>query len=182
MSTVDTVRSCPTASIVDAGPITSTVILGTAQVRIRINESVITAPVRGLCDTGSQINLVTENCIQLYGMRKTKQCTPIAGIGSTSYASGYVDVHLVHRFNDDISTPARLLVVSRISSPLPDHRVQSLIQNETVVGDLADSMYNIPGTVDILIGAGTWAAIVASQVVRESNGNRVIMAQHTMFG
>lgn len=158
------------------------VILGTAQVRLGVGKSIVTDPVRGLCDSGSQVNLVTENCIQRYGIKKIKQHTPIAGIGSTSYATGYINVRLLHSKNNSIWISARLLVVARISSPLPEHRVEQLIKHETVVTDLADINYNIPGPIDILIGAGTWAAIVSDQVIRETDGRNTLIAQQTRFG
>lgn len=161
---------------------TSSVVLGTANVRISVGKSSLTSIVRSLCDNGSQINLITENCIQHHGIPKIKQYTPIAGIGSSSHATGYVDVDLVHRINKNITTPARLHVVARICSTLPEHHLPKLISNEIVENDLADNTYNIPGPIDILIGAGTLAAIVTNQMVRVPNGDKIIIAQHTKFG
>lgn len=160
----------------------SSVMLGTMQIRLQLNQATITDPIRGLCDNGSQINLITEHCVQQLRIRKNKQKTPIIGIGSTSYASGHIDVHIVHRLNNEIIMPARFFVISKISASLPENRVEKLINNEHVIENLADESYHLPGKIEFLIGAGTWAAIVHDQIVRETKENRLVIAQRTLFG
>lgn len=68
--------------------------LGTVQVRVELQNGTQSRPLRGFCDTGSQVNLVTEACVQRLGLTRTKTRIPINGIGAVSTAAGLVSLKL----------------------------------------------------------------------------------------
>lgn len=66
--------------------------LGTFLARIRFDNGTISSPVRGFCDSGSQINLIKESCVQGMRLHRDKTQVPISGIGASTVANGVVDV------------------------------------------------------------------------------------------
>lgn len=156
--------------------------LGTIQLKLRTKNGITTNLIRGFADTGSQINLITENCLQRNNVSKIKQKIPISGIGSASSASGYIDVELLHRQSDAVFCAARFMVVRKISTSLPERQLNPLIDVPMIINDLADPSYTEPGPIDLLIGAGLWALIVENHIVRHADSKHVILAQKTAFG
>lgn len=74
----------------------STTMLATAQVRILASASSNSSPVRALTDSGSQLNLITHDCVQRLGLRYDPTTTHVTGIGNTNAmrAFGIIDTHV----------------------------------------------------------------------------------------
>lgn len=92
--------------------------LATAQVRLLAAPAQISPPVRALTDTGSQLNLISQDCVQRLGIRFTQTTAFITGIGNTNAirATGVIDTHIQHRHLSEPFIPIRLLVVPKISA------------------------------------------------------------------
>lgn len=152
--------------------------LGTVQVRVELQNGTQSRPLRGFCDTGSQVNLVTEACVQRLGLTRTKTRIPINGIGAVSTAAGLVSLKLSHR---EVNSPfilAKALIVAKISSRLPDRRFDMPFDGELAPKELADPLCNIPGDIDLLLGAGvwaSWASIVREPIKRKVNNQHKIL-------
>lgn len=157
-------------------------ILGTAQVRLILSTSIKSSPIRVLCDTGSQPNLITENCVQQLRLRRIKQKILISGIGATTYANGYVDVQITHRHADAASVTARMLVVSKISSHIPDTDFENPFAELIDAKSYADPEYNSPAPVDALIGVGVWSAIILGEIQRIVVKDQIFLAQQSTLG
>lgn len=162
----------------------SQVLLGTLQIRIVTKTSQPSMPIRGLCDSGSQINLITMDCLQRLQLKAQASRTLIAGIGDTIslQGMGHIVAALLHRDNDDSHPEVRFTVVSRVTSRLPSTILENYFAKEIRTEDLADPQYWLPAEVDVLIGAGLWASIVQSGVMHKTDSNNVLLAQNTQFG
>lgn len=157
-------------------------ILGTLQMRFKLPSGALSAALRGFCDPGSQVNLVTERCVQLYGIQRTKGKIPITGIGAGATASGFVKLSLFHRARPSYVCDAKFLVVRNITRRLPDRGFSIPFNDALSPDELADDTMNVPGDIDVLIGAGTWAHIVNSEIMRTGGEEQVMIAQSTAFG
>lgn len=156
-------------------------ILGTAEIRIKLTNGQSSRIIRALCDSGSQLNLITEHVAQQMGLRKVKQKIPINGIGASMCASGYADVVFIHRCNTNTIASARILIVSKISSTLPEQRFDNpftMINEE----EYADPNFNIPSKIEALLGIGVWTEIMNERIIRQNLGNQSLLAQHTKLG
>lgn len=74
--------------------------LGTAQVRLLASTSNNAQPIRALTDSGSQLNLITHDCVQRLEIRFQPTTVYVAGIGNaeTLRATGYIDTFLQHSY------------------------------------------------------------------------------------
>lgn len=158
--------------------------LATAQVRLLTPAGNSSQPIRALTDSGSQLNLITQDCIQRLGLRFTPTTTHVTGIGNTNAmcAFGIIDAHLQHRLNLEPLIPVRLLVVPKISARLPIHRAQNAFKSEIHSTQLADPQYWIPGRIDMLIGAGVWTKIASGEIIRKLVDSTMYLAQSTCLG
>lgn len=157
--------------------------LGTAQIRLQDSRA-ISQPVRALCDNGSQLNLITKDCVQRCGLHYKRECNILSGVGSYNplNSSGYVDVLLHHRQDDIVPIEIRLFVVAKISSRLPQISFERQFETELTEEKLADPAYNIPGQIDTLLGAGIWAAITIDGIIKKQSGRLSVLAQNTSLG
>lgn len=158
-------------------------ILGTAQIRLQ-DTLAISQPIRALCDPGSQLNLITNDCVQRCGFRFNREINILSGVGQYSplNSKGYIDVLMHHRYIDAPLVKIRFLIVSKISSSLPHAAFNNNFKSEVDEVELADPCYNSPGRIDTLLGAGAWAAIVKKEIYKKAIDNSPILAQHSSLG
>lgn len=156
--------------------------LGTIQLRICLPSGAPSAPIRGFCDSGSQISLITEAVVQHLQLVRNKTKYAIHGIGADAVANRMVDLHIIHRANDTDPVLVKALVVPRIASYLPDRKFTPPFNDIIPLGELADPIHNYPGPIDILLGAGVWANIVCDGIKRNIINDRQSIAQLTTLG
>lgn len=156
--------------------------LGTLLLRAQLPNGVYSTLIRAFGDSGSQVNLITEDCVQRIGLRRFPSSCLLSGIGATSMANGVVTMTLVHRLTDNPHLTIKALVVPSIASSLPDHKFVMPFADELPLEVLADPQHNIPGRVDMLLGAGVWANILNSQIKRKLINGSAALAQSTSFG
>lgn len=159
----------------------SLAILGTAEFRIALPNGQGSRIIRGLCDSGSQLNLITEHIAQQIGIMKVKQRIPITGIGASIQASGYANVSIMHRTKPNIIQTTRVLIVKKITSTIPEAPFDNPFASIDE-GELADPNFNQPSRIDALLGIGIWSAIVNERIIRQSLPNQTLLAQLTQLG
>lgn len=173
-STIDSPRKC----------LQTAALLATQQIRLLLPSGASTQPIRALFDPGSQINLITNDCVQRLGIRYTPSTTNITGIGNVNAMQGigYADLHLQHRHENDMTVSVRLVVVPKIAARLPAQRLENCFKKEIPIIELADPQFWVPGKVDALLGAGAWVKIAEEGIIRKCHHGMTFLAQKTLFG
>lgn len=156
--------------------------LGTFLARIQFNNGSVSPLLRGFCDTGAQVNLITEPCAQAMQLRRERIRIPIEGFGSSIISRGVVKLILTHRHDYGVQVPLTALVVTQIASKLPDREIESPFEGQIPIDQLADPAYQVPANIDMLLGAGAWAAIITNEMQRASFNGRHAIAQLTSLG
>lgn len=155
----------------------NTVVLATASIKVQVGMSLY--PCRAMCDPGSQMNLMTRECVQRIGARVRNCNHVISGIGNragvTLSHSAMVSMRAWHDNRYVIS--AEFTVIDELVNRLPDRALPKLNIPESIT--LADPQYNSPGDIDLLLGAGVWANIVRAGIYRSRIGT---LLQETEFG
>lgn len=155
-------------------------VLGTAQVEV-LNTFNDLSHIRCLCDSGSQLNLITEEAVRRLGMKPTRAKIQLNGIGDqfNGISTGMVDIQLGPNFGGNNTLEAPFFVVNKITMPLPVQQLPIEWLDNTAVGDLADPHFHIPARIDALLGVNIWAAIVQPGIRRVADN---LIAQKTRFG
>lgn len=159
-------------------------VLGTAIFRIKDRSGNYVGPVRAMCDSGSQVNLITEECVQRLKLpRKPESATIIgAGIGSNIVASGNINAQIAHRTETGAVASARFSIISKITCHHPQQLIEIELEQHVPQYQLADPQFGVPGRVDALIGAGTWATLMRNGLHRIHEKGCNLTAQNSAFG
>lgn len=155
--------------------------LGIAQIRLNDSKQ-IPQLTRAICDNGSQINLITENCAQRCAFRRQPYDSNIDGPPGSMRSTGFVDLQMRHRFDNKILFTIRFLIVRKVSCQLPQNSFENPFGSKLREAQLADPSYNKPGPIDVLLGAGVWAAIALGDIIRDSSSHWPVVAQNTSIG
>lgn len=156
--------------------------LGTVLVHISATKEGPSMLIRGFCDTGSQVNLITEACAQALKLTRNKTRIPIGGVGAPIMAHGVVTFRLSHRTYSSQCINVKALIVHKISGLMPDYKFDSPFEDKIDNGHLADPSYNVPGHINLLLGAGVWSSIVQDQLQHSRLEHMYATAQLTHFG
>lgn len=156
--------------------------LGTLLARIQLSCGLLSPTIRGFCDSGAQINLISEACVQRLKLRRSKTRVPICGMGATTISNGVVDLSLVHRTNDHMQIEIQAFIVTSVCGTLPFKAFASPFADTITDDALADPTFNQPGNIELLLGAGAWAAIINGNVHHINHHNNHAIAQSTLFG
>lgn len=136
---------------------------------------------RALCDSGSQVNLITENSVRVLNIRRESSTIIIRGIGadSSEQCRGTVTVLLFPHFESDEYLMVDFLIVPKITMTLPNIVVPK--EQKNFVSDLvlADPRFDVPGRIDMLLGAGIWANMMRQGIITGPGG---MCIQKTFFG
>jgi len=137
-------------------------------------------PCRALLDSASQSHFITERCVQLLRLTKTKTEAAIQGISDVNTATHHsVSIHMRSRHTDWHST-LDCAVLKNITGLIPS--VKFDITKWKIPKDikLADELFNHPEKVDLLIGAEFFYELLQSGRLRLP-GNYP-MSQETVLG
>jgi hypothetical protein len=134
------------------GTLTNRILLATATVEVRnkVNQYI---PCRVLLDNGSQMNFITERCVQTLRLSKSQTPVHVQGINNVDTSTHHsVSIHLRSRISDlHATTTCAVLPTITSTTPVSTLDVQSL--NIPTNIQLADEKFNEPGPIDMLIGA-----------------------------
>ncbi|XP_071579730.1 uncharacterized protein [Temnothorax nylanderi] len=119
-------------------------------------------PVRVLLDSASQANFITEGCLQRGGFRRTKHSATVFAVNETKAATtrGLTSFVICARGWDDTRFSIEATVLSRITSTLPNDKVEVRSWNHLKGLPLADPEYCVPGSIDILLGVESFVSVL----------------------
>ena len=137
-------------------------------------------PLRVLIDSGSQVSLITEQAAQVLGGPREKIRAEVSGLGDTSpkVANWKIDVQLTPRFPSKFNLKVSLIVMGKLTQNTPDNHFNANL-DDWHNRILADPTFNVPGPVDIILGAQEYGTILRDGLCKTSDG---IVAQNTELG
>lgn len=155
-------------------------LLGTVEVEV-LNTISEAREMRCLCDSGSQLNLITEEAVKSFGLKPTQAKIQLNGVGGklSENSKGIVTVRIGPNFGGNNTLEALFFVVKRITMPLPVERIHTGWLDKNEMGKLADPNFNVPAKIDALLGVNIWAAIVKPKVKQLAEN---VIGQKTRFG
>ena len=139
---------------------------------------------RALIDSGAGLSLLSHKIAQTLGLPLHPSNLQLTGVQGTNckpvkYLSELSISPLHNREMKIKCTPA---IVQVVTATLPPEKVEPVTDMPHLMGlHLADEHYNIPGRIDILLGADLAPKIMTKMVLR-TGGDNEPMAQATEFG
>ena len=141
-------------------------------------------PARALIDSGASISLVTQRVAQmlLLPLKPTKLRLSVVQGEVSRPLKHRATIHLSPLHCKGLKLKCKPYVAPTVTADLPPGLVPSVTHLPHLAGlPLADPSYNLPGRIDILLGADMAPAIL-SQVTSRKGSNDEPMAQATIFG
>ncbi|XP_077297231.1 uncharacterized protein LOC143918975 [Arctopsyche grandis] len=167
-----------------------TVLLSTVEVQVRGGDG-RSHKVRALLDNGSELNLISEDLRRRLALKSKRMDVNLVGIGSnrTSITSGAVIRILPRIPNQGSSVDLDCAIMPEIANQLPSRNVSEIRSHLPLHLPLADPSFDIPGTVDMVIGSDAYHAmlrngkrtILVPSKSRGDRGGRIAM-MNTAFG
>ena len=138
-------------------------------------------PCRVLLDSGSEVSLITENCVRRLSLKQFKVNVSISGIAESSseVSRGLVNLKLFSKFDKSISLDLQAFILSRITSNLPGQDLNFNLFSSINSLPLADPSFFKSAPIDILIGIDSYFEVLRGVPHKiESN----YWLQETIFG
>lgn len=147
-----------------------TMFLGTALVHVR-DQLGCMQEVRTLIDTAYQINIISSNCANSLGLRRTKWTVPFTGLSgvSVSGVEGIVDCSVSPRYNYDHNIQIQAWILPKVTNNMPSRHVPSTLKSKFSHLALADPFFDCSSPVNLLLGADVFAQIL--------DGKRVVIKE-----
>lgn len=146
--------------------------LATAVVRLK-SETGISKPLRALCDTGSQVNMISETAARSTLCPIQKCNVRVNGVNGSKSSphTRKMTCGLVSRFDNVVVATIDLLIVPEVLGTwLPQIGHRSLKMPRNVEEGLADPAAHVSAPVDVLLGAGVWATIIRNGLISSESG------------
>ncbi|XP_045501426.1 uncharacterized protein LOC123698718 [Colias croceus] len=136
--------------------------------------------VRALLDQGSQASFISEKTVQLLGLPRIPINGLVSGLGEGLARSKYlVSLFIESYHNPSTTIQVNAHVLSSLTTHIPSHRLHTPSWPDVHNLTLADPSYNIPGKIDVLLGADIYSEILLNGVLKNSQG---LVAQETTLG
>lgn len=144
------------------------VLLGTAIVHVRDHAGVI-HPIRALIDSASQVSTITGSCVERLGFRISKWTVPLTGLSGVQVpnVTGAVECTVFPRHSVDHSVSIKAWVLPKITGDMPLTPLPPKFKDNFTHLALADPSFDIPGPIDLLLGADVFAQVL--------DGKRIIL-------
>jgi len=155
------------AHVGDSARRNSMVLLATAIVRVQDSRKKY-VNCRVLLDQGSQVNVITEECVKRLGLSRQHSNVTVTGLGENGIRNvkGETLLNLKSMFNN-FNVNVNALIMRNVTSFQPSVLVETSWRWKNLQDiPLADPSFYKPGRIDILLGAGNVAAILKSEVRR----------------
>jgi hypothetical protein len=136
--------------------------------------------VRVFVDGGSEMNFISERCVDMLGLRRKKSCVKILGIGSgeEQESRGIVSLKIFSRVRE-FSLVISALILKKITELLPSSPCQQSWPHLEDL-ELGDPNFHQPGPTDVLLGAEFASFILLPGFRKGPTGSP--MGQNTQFG
>ncbi|KAL4104093.1 hypothetical protein QTP88_019406 [Uroleucon formosanum] len=121
---------------------------------------------RAVIDSGAEIGLITAACAERLQLPLESSAWPISGIGMThSKANSVINAKFSSRINSYYCTKLQFHVLSSITNKMPNQYfdVSLLKILDSIKTRFADPNLNIPGQIDVLLGAEVSYSIFSGQ-------------------
>ena len=139
---------------------------------------------RALIDSGAGISLVTQRVTQLLNLplEPARLRLTVAQGETTKPLKHLTRLHISPLDDRSLKMPCHPAVASAVTSTLPSQPVPPVTDLPHLLGlQLADETYNLPGAIDILLGADMASSIISPDLPRQGKTTEPI-AQSTKFG
>ena len=139
---------------------------------------------RALIDSGAGISLVTHRVAQILNLplEPARLQLSVAQGETTKPLKHLTFLKLSPLHNRSLKMSCHPAVASAVTSNLPSQPIPSVTDLPHLMGlQLADTTYNIPGAIDILLGADMAYSIISPDLPRQGKTSEPI-AQSTQFG
>lgn len=136
---------------------------------------------RALIDQGSEASFVTARVVELLGLKRTEISGVVSGVGEGNHVSlkHLVDLHIKSRYDHNFSLTVNAYVLRSLTRRLPAREVRGYIWPQLKDIQLADPTFNVPGRIDILLGADVFSKIIDVGLMR---GPGDVVAQRSHLG
>ncbi|XP_063617952.1 uncharacterized protein LOC134790896 [Cydia splendana] len=139
---------------------------------------------RCLIDQCSEASFITESAAQLLGLNKVSHKSTVTGLGgeesSPVNSKSVVKVKISSLLEPDFEVNVHAHVLGKVTSNRPRKRIVIDSWSELPKLDLADSTFNIPGKIDLLLGAEVYGQILLNNMIKAPQG--ALIAQRTSLG
>lgn len=138
--------------------------------------------VRMLLDTASDMSLISEECMQRLNIPRQNARIQVSGIAESEagITRGNASLKLSSRFNSTPILELNVLIMKKLTKPVPSHEFQyehwNLIKNL----QLADPRFDKASNVDIIVGAQHCMTILGGSKINDANGRTI--AIESIFG
>ncbi|XP_071574579.1 uncharacterized protein [Temnothorax nylanderi] len=158
---------------------TSSIILSTARVHaydIDGNPQIC----RVLLDPGSQLNLITESFARQLKLSHKTEHRPISGINLAKTNASKVVTVRIESLQEEFSTNLKCLILPNITEQLPQSRIDvtQIAMPKSI--RLADPVFDKPGQINLLVGAGLYWKILIGDPRNQVPGQPAL--QNTRLG
>lgn len=159
----------------------STILLGTTLVHVTSKQG-HSLVIRAVVDTASTITCVTESTARLLSLeRHSDVFNNVVGLSSCQVKTqGISNLDLSTLSGTKIATMHPVVILGKITSNLPHTQVPHDIKGKFKNLVLADPTFDVPSSVDMLLGADLFAKIMTGE--RLIIGNDVPAAMNSVFG
>lgn len=116
---------------------------------------------RALIDQGSQASFISESASKLLAIPRQKSQTYVTGIGEAGAGSakGKITITIKPHFKSDFNMDITALIFPKLTKTLPSTTTPKINRWDSSL-ELADPGYNVPGTIDLIIGADAFTRII----------------------
>lgn len=151
--------------------IETTVVLATACVRLQSGLD-ISKPCRALMDTGAQLNLITNDCVNQLCIPAIRCNQTINGVTGGEIITSKVKVFIKSIHDDRLNLPVELFVINKqFCGFLPTVELRTMVPTGI---ELADPRFRIPAEVQLLLGADVWAHVQGNVMYRHPDGTLLL--------
>ncbi len=128
--------------------------------------------VRAMLDGGSQVCFISEICKTRIGLQLKNKSTTVTGLqgAPVGTSNGFCTFAITTHFKSDVNISVSALVVPKISNKQPSYIEDTTDWNHIKNLRLADPSFNVPATVDMLLGAQVFYSVLESGKISGPEG------------
>lgn len=137
-------------------------------------------PCRVLLDNGSQANLITREFLSQLRVKTKKRNISIVGVNQMVSNSNDIAIIKIQSRMNNFQATIECIVTEKITDLIPMMHIRKRAMNIPKNIILADPQFNVPSTVQMLLGADVFWQLMCIGQIKSSDNNPVI--QKTHFG
>lgn len=141
----------------------TTVLLGTTLVQLTATNG-RSHVFRGLLDSGSTSNFISEHAAQLLGGPRLRANVLVTGIAqSSTHTRGRLDLNVKTLSNQLLASSQPMFILDKISISMPRVRLLPEVVNKAHAYVLADPTFHLPGSIDVLLGGNLFPHLLTNE-------------------